>query len=630
MKPSLSLICSGLLLVGLSIGLTACQGPFPEMRLPEFGKAKTEAKQEIALPKVVAIMPFANETEQENAADRVRKSVYNTFASAPYVDVELSTVDRGIARLETRTGMSASDMDRQAVCQEIGCNGLLFGKVLDYQKSFGGVFSRLSAEVELWLVNVDTGEEVARVRDSVNYLEGGIPLSPLGAIMSALSSAANIRDIQETRMVGELAGKLIAGIPVPEAGPAVRRPAIEEMITNVAEGPFGSGSVIRVGLQGEPGAVAMFDIGNFKKGLPMTERQPGVYLGEYAVLPGDRTRDMPITGYLKRPSGPESRWIDVSGLVAVDTSAPGKVFGVRATGHRDRIAVSWDSLGDDVSDLAGYRVLRSESPLSGYREVALAEVTAYEDRAVREGVVYYYRVEAVDRSGNASDVSATVSAQLATQKASVLSGPLDGDTVLSGLYILRGQVLVPEGIRLTIGPETNIVAEDGSGFLVRGTLAADGTTGLVRVFSRRTGKWAGIAVERGQVRLKGVVVSGAETALRLKETRGAIEDVTVTDNAVGIHISGSPAVVVRNAWVAANETGIALVGTDARILSSTIVRNGIGVSLRRFTGEVSENIIVDNQQNIASDFPMKLEPNYIGQSEPQRRPTAVAAGAVRN
>jgi len=35
--------------------------------------------------------------------------------------------------------------------------------------------------------------------------------------MSALSSAANLREIQETRMVAELAAKLVAKIPQPKA-----------------------------------------------------------------------------------------------------------------------------------------------------------------------------------------------------------------------------------------------------------------------------------------------------------------------------------------------------------------------------------------------------------------------------
>jgi hypothetical protein len=65
--------------------------------------------------------------------------------------------------------------------------------------------------------------------------------------------------------------------------------------------------------------------------------------------------------------------------------------------------------------------------------------------------------------------------------------------------------------------------------------------------------------------------------------------------------------------VAGNGTGIQAVGTDAKIVRSAIVRNRIGVSLRGFSGEVSENVLIDNEQNIFSDFPLQLDPNFIGQ-----------------
>jgi hypothetical protein len=77
--------------------------------------------------------------------------------------------------------------------------------------------------------------------------------------------------------------------------------------------------------------------------------------------------------------------------------------------------------------------------------------------------------------------------------------------------------------------------------------------------------------------------------------------------------------------VADNGTGIQLVGTDAKIVQSAIVRNGTGLSLRGFTGEVSENVIIDNEQNIFSDFPLKLDPNYIGQFRERDMPSLSAA-----
>jgi hypothetical protein len=604
--------------VAVGASLASC-GALEGIKIPGVSHlAATKTQQPAELPTVVAVMPFANGTQVKDAADRMRKSFYNAFSSAPYVDVELADVDEGIVRLEKSTGGKAADMKPQEICQVVGCDALLFGKVTDYQKVFGGVYSRLRAEVEVWMVNARTGKEVVRVRDSVDYLEGGIPFSPLAAIMSAMSSAANLREIQETRMVAELSAKLVARIPLPEGAPSARRPVIKELITNVGEGPFGSGKIVRAGLQGEPGGIAVFDIGNFKRGQPMRETQAGVYLGEYAVLPGDNTRGMPIIATLRRPSGPESQWIDTSGLVAMDTNAPEKVSGLNARAHRDRIGISWEPL-HEVPDLSAYRVLRSEQPLTGFQQIAATEFNAHEDRTAKPGASYYYRVVAVDTAGNVSESSATVSARLTVSarrkmnEAAILSGELKSDTDLSGIYLLKGQVTVPGGVTLTLAPETTLIAEAEAGILVQGRLTVDGSTGLVRLFSRRADRWAGIVLDGGQVTMKGAVLSGAQTGLTLKKAGGVVENVSITDNDVGVNISGLSGVVVRNCWVADNGTGIQLVGTDAKIVQSAIVRNGTGLSLRSFSGEVSENVILDNEQNLFSDFPLKLDPNYIGQ-----------------
>lgn len=77
------------------------------------------------------------------------------------------------------------------------------------------------------------------------------------------------------------------------------RPIIKEVLTNVNEGPFGKGKTIRTGMEGDKGLVATFSIGNFRKGIPMKEAKPGIYTGEYLVLPGDNTRDMPVIVSLK-------------------------------------------------------------------------------------------------------------------------------------------------------------------------------------------------------------------------------------------------------------------------------------------------------------------------------------------
>ena len=599
------------LLLLLAGSLISCTIPLEDFRLPEaFRRPGTDAAGEINLPTSIAIMPFQNQTAVPGAEELIRKNFYNLFNSKSYVDIELAVIDEKIAQLEKASGGKVSDLQPQEVCQAIGCDGLIFGTVTDYTRTYAGIYSQLGATAEIWMVDARTGNEVVRVKDSVNYFEGGIPLSQLGAIMTAFTTAANLRELQELRMVNELSHKLVKNIPEPD-GTAVRRPEIREVLTNVVDSPFGRGDIVRVGLEGEQGNVAVFDIGNFKRGLPMKETQPGVYLGEYAALPGDDARDMPLIAYLKRPTGPESQWIDTSGLVTIDTAAPPKVTDLQARSFFDRIELSWE-YPPDVPDLAGYLVLRSTQPLSGYQELARVELNAYEDRKVTADGVYYYRVVAVDKSDNRSEFSTTVKSRLTAKGPTVLTGEVQSDTVLSGIYTLRGQLSVPPGVSLTIAPETTIMAETGAGISVQGRLLIDGLNGQVRLFSRKDEKWAGIAVAGGHVEMKAFALSGATGGVMLKDADGVVENAVITDNDVGISISGPMPVKVWNCWVTGNRTGIELIGTGAKVQQSVIMRNGTGLSLKRFTGEIRENIIIDNERNILSDSPLKLDPNYLG------------------
>ena len=328
------------------------------------------------LPRTVAILPFQNDTKEIGIANQVRRAFANHFSAKNYRDIKLPLVDEKIVYLEKSSGNSIFDLKSQEICQALECDGLIYGKITDYKKVYAGVYSQLGVEAEVWMVNTRTGKEVFRLKDDVRYHAGNVPLSPIGAVMIAVSTAMNVRDIQQVRMVNELGYKFAEKIPSPSGTTAEDRPLIKEVLTNVKEGPFGKGKVVRVGLEGEKGLVGTFSIGNFKKGIPMKETKPGIYMGEYLVLPGDNTADMPLIASLKRPGGYENEWVDVSGLVTINTTPPPRVKGLRARGFQDRIEISWDPL-KNIPNLKGYKVLRSEHPLSGYTELAMTEHAAF-------------------------------------------------------------------------------------------------------------------------------------------------------------------------------------------------------------------------------------------------------------
>ena len=61
--------------------------------------------------------------------------------------------------------------------------------------------------------------------------------------------------------------------------------------------------VVRVTMTGEPGLIATFDIGGWKKAIPMAEKKPGYYEGSYQVMAQDKIEETLIVASLKNKSG---------------------------------------------------------------------------------------------------------------------------------------------------------------------------------------------------------------------------------------------------------------------------------------------------------------------------------------
>ncbi|HXF56454.1 MAG TPA: S8 family serine peptidase [Actinomycetota bacterium] len=97
-----------------------------------------------------------------------------------------------------------------------------------------------------------------------------------------------------------------------------------------------------------------------------------------------------------------------------DTTPPAAPTGLTATGQNAKVALDWAD--NTEPDLAGYHVERSQDPPSAssrtWTRLTASPVgsSSYVDTAVVNGTTYYYRVRAVDTSGNESAPSEEASA----------------------------------------------------------------------------------------------------------------------------------------------------------------------------------------------------------------------------
>jgi pectin methylesterase-like acyl-CoA thioesterase len=124
-----------------------------------------------------------------------------------------------------------------------------------------------------------------------------------------------------------------------------------------------------------------------------------------AAIASGSTGYYAVTAYDK--TGNESKPSSVKQIQAKDTSAPDSPSSPKATASASGVALDWAD--SDEIDLRGYVVARSTSSSGTYTTLTASPVTtsAFTDAQAPGGVSSYYRITAVDLTGNSSSAATT-------------------------------------------------------------------------------------------------------------------------------------------------------------------------------------------------------------------------------
>ncbi len=568
------------------------------------------------LPRNVAILPFDNDTSDPDIAAEVRRAFYNQFSSKAYGDIELAAVDARLLALERGDKTSlAKDKERyRNFCQSLGCDGVVSGRVIEFRKIFAGVYSELAVVAEISLINALTGEILLTRKEEATFREGGLSLSPIGLALSAMSAALNLRDIQRVRLVSEIGYMIAKSIPEPMGGGARMGPRIQGVLSNAAESPFGLGKVVSIAMQAEGGGAAVFDIGNYRRSLPMIEKSPGVYVGEYRVQDGDAVRQASLVATLRGRNGLVSSWYD-TGAVNIDSQAPAAPARLNARSQPGKVVLRWDAL-TQVSDLAGYQVLRSEQPLSGFKPIGVVQAPEFVDRSAADAQYRYYRVVALDRAGNASEPGPIARGRMLPEGDVLVAGKIESDRELVGNVRISGDVVVPCGVNLQIAPGTRLAFEPAARLIVQGGLNSDSRDEPIEFRAQGDTAWGGIRVDGGNIGLRGFNLSGAATCIELQHAKGILEGGQIQKCETGLLISGAGGVGAHDLRIIENRVGVRLERSDAEVVQNRIANNEVGVELDAFSGMLRDNAIFQNTLNLRADAGTLLEANYWGSLDP--------------
>lgn len=169
------------------------------------------------LPVKVAILPFINETSRSEARTLIRQGFYRHFSSKRYRDVELYEVDD----ILVENGLNEADKYLEVPPKKLGkilqADGLLYGKITGFNKMFFGLYSNVYVELEVKLVDANTGKILWIAKHKTTHHEGDIPLELLGIISAIFRTSMHLSDEELLRTVDDLCRTVVAALPEPEA-----------------------------------------------------------------------------------------------------------------------------------------------------------------------------------------------------------------------------------------------------------------------------------------------------------------------------------------------------------------------------------------------------------------------------
>jgi hypothetical protein len=192
--------------------LFSCSQLSPQIKENLSFKAWTLEKES---PRVVAILPFLNQTEEKEIEDLVRKSFYSHFSVKSFSDIEIYKVDETIALMERINSQKFFKIPPQDLGRNLHADALVYGEVIEFTRVFMGIYSQIAVGAKIKIVDATSGKPLWEDFFTTRFHEGDIPLTPLNVPLSAAKSGMNLREVQVIRAIDDLSWNLVKSIPDP-------------------------------------------------------------------------------------------------------------------------------------------------------------------------------------------------------------------------------------------------------------------------------------------------------------------------------------------------------------------------------------------------------------------------------
>ena len=544
--------------------------------------------------------------EEKFVTDLVRGVIHNQLAGKGYSTQPLGLVDR---KLRSKgDGKAWLKMTLIDLSKLLGVDGLIFPEILSATMLKAVAYDEYSLEVLIKMYNRN-GENLGNWSESASKRKIALPTSPIGALATIAEAALDEPAKKHMRLVAYDLGWKISQV-LPDSAYEEAIPEILSVDSNIDKGVFAGGDKIEVDLNAEDGLTCTFDIGDFKKKIPMSPVSGGIYKGMYIVRKGDKTTSQPIEIHLAKPNGMERTWIETGGAVTIDAIAPPPPPKTKTKATREGIAISWGR--PEKGNLNEFIIERSERPVGDFAVLNNTKDLSYLDAEVNQGKTYYYRVRSVDKIGNRSNPSKVKKSTVPFFDEVKLSSTPKG-LLVPGLYSVTGTSIVEEGEVLKVGAGTKFRFLPGAKLVSKGVLLLHGSEKDSIIFEGAG--WKGVHVAaKGRAEISHSNFKGCSPCLELKEGRLDVESVYLRGKGGSGFIAGEGGqFLLKDASVEGFKKGIVVNGARGKIEECTVTKNNFGLEFSEGELELTKNNIFGNfDQNLVSRQKLVIGNNFLG------------------
>lgn len=533
------------------------------------------------LPKSIAILPFSNQTEQVNAPQMLRRTLYGHLARTNYQFTHLQQVDNQVAVLRPTNGLSQKDAPM--LSQMLDVEGMIFGEVLSYKTLYAGVFAQISFEVRVSLVSANgkliwtqTFKEVAT--------EGAMSLSPWSVLYGLAITAMHLDDDNLFAVADKLGRKIAGAIPQPQGFIGFEQDFIESVIHD-GNGKFLKyGDVLSVGIKGQANKTASVKIQGLNQVFQLKEGEPGVYLGDIDIVNQWNGSDLLLTGFLRDGAGQVSKAISPVGLIQIDNTPPAPVDQIKLSTNASTFNVRWQNV-EANTQVEIYLKTKGERTLLGKSEQSQLSI----DHDLNTFDDFALELVTLDRAGNASapsmlngsvyPVSSMASAKLIEEQR--LPAKLEGQVLLKkrfGPYIIDQSIVLSKGSSLYIEPGTVFEYSSQGNLKVQGSVYLFGGSPVqLKPLNKGMTAQTFLTLDSTEhIDLRGIDILGAGIAIDILKGKPLISECVIANSQYSaLTLANMAAVRVSECTIDGSNTSAIVVKGQARlnITSSRFINN---------------------------------------------------------